>query len=157
MFRTAWQLYKYIELHVARWCTMDYATVFQLLFSLTLLCLLKHEKTLIIHLHLNHHMTVIVNLNKTIVRNHENWWHVMLRFKFCFSMLSVRHLLNTSHQHVCDTAAYSLYFLMPKRIKKNTHIKIHTSPLFGTPFPRSIYLIRLIMIDNQGARNTFFN
>ena len=27
--------------------------------------------------------------------------------------LSFRHLLNTSHKHVCDIAAYSLYFLMP--------------------------------------------
>ena len=53
---------KEIELHKARLCTLDYAIVFQELFTLTHLYL-KHEKTLSMHLHL----TANMNLNKTIV------------------------------------------------------------------------------------------
>ena len=56
IFKTTWQLYNEIELHVAKLCTVDYAIVFQYLFTL------KQEKTLTMHLHfkLYNHVTAIM-------------------------------------------------------------------------------------------------
>ena len=62
IFKTTWQLYKEMELHVARLCTRGLCHSISIIIYIDV-SVHKTRKTL----HLNYHVTANMNLNKTTV------------------------------------------------------------------------------------------